>query len=70
MLLGTGCKLITVSTHGKWSGSGGNCVATAAVEAIVAEPVDCVMVGAVAVGEFASGASIGNIALGLVPVGW
>ena len=45
-------------------------MATAVVEAIVAESVDCVMVGAVAVGEFASRASIGNIALGLVPVGW
>ncbi len=64
--MGTGCKPITVSTHGKQPGSGGNCMAIAAVEAIV---TNSVMVGAMAVGEFVSGASVGNAMLGLVAFG-
>ena len=44
-------------------------MATVVVEAIVAETVDSVMVGALGVGEFVSGASVGNAVLELVEVG-
>ncbi len=44
-------------------------MATAGREAVVAEAVDSVMVGALGVGVFASGANVGNGVLGLVEVG-
>ncbi len=69
MLFGTGCEFIAVSLKGKQLGSGGNSVATAGREAVVAEAVDSVMVGALGVGVFASGANVGNGVLGLVEVG-
>ncbi len=70
MLLGTGCKLIKDSTHGKQPGSGGNGVATAIVEAVVAGTFDSILVGALGVGEFGSGARVGNAMLGLVAFAW
>ncbi len=44
-------------------------MATAVVEAIVAETVDSVMVGALDVGVIASGANVANGVLGLVEFG-
>ena len=44
-------------------------MATAVVKATVAGTVDSVMVGAVDVGEFVSGVSVGNAMLGLVAFG-
>jgi len=69
VLFGTGCDFIIVLLKGKQLGSGGNSVATAGVEAVVAEAVESVMVGALGVGVFASGANVGNGVRGLVEVG-
>ncbi len=57
---------MTMSQNGKQLGSGGNGVATAGLEAVIADAVGSVMVS---VGEFASGASVRNAVLGLVEFG-
>ncbi len=64
---GFGCKVITMSQNGKQLGSGGNGVATAGIEAFIADAIGSVMVG---VGVFANGANVGKGVLGRVEVGW
>lgn len=45
-------------------------MATAIVEAVVAGTFDSILVGALGVGEFGSGARVGNAMLGLVAFAW